>query len=162
MGEASDSRELLPALAVLPGHLFWRAHARVTVALDKVLPVGVDIHAYAALLALYGGVTRSQQSVSQTIDQVSEVVATINASVDQQKWFAKGTGPEAGKTRALPEIWSKPDDFTAAQQMLSDRAPKLLAAVKAKDLPGVQAAFKEVGGACKNCHDNFRSPEDNH
>jgi cytochrome c556 len=25
----------------------------------------------------------------------------------------------------------------------------------------VQAAFKEVGGACKNCHDNFRAPEDN-
>jgi cytochrome c556 len=37
------------------------------------------------------------------------------ASVDQQKWFAKGTGPEAGKTRALPEVWSKPDEFTAAQ-----------------------------------------------
>lgn len=86
----------------------------------------------------------------------------VDASVDQQKWFAKGTGPEAGKTRALPEIWSKPDDFTAAQKMLSDRAPKLLAAVKAKDLPGVQAAFKEVGGACKNCHENFRSPEENH
>jgi len=82
-----------------------------------------------------------------------------DASVDQQKWFAKGTGPESGKTRALPEIWSKPDDFTAAQKMLSDRAPKLLAAVKSKDAPGVQAAFKDVGGACKNCHDTFRAPE---
>ena len=83
-----------------------------------------------------------------------------DASVDQQKWFAKGTGPESGKTRALPEIWSKPDAFTAAQKMLSDRAPKLLAAVKSKDAPGVQAAFKDVGGACKNCHDTFRAPED--
>ena len=86
----------------------------------------------------------------------------VEASVDQQQWFAKGTGTEAGKTRALPEIWTKPEDFTAAQKMFSDRAPKLLAAVKAKDAAGVQAAFKEVGGACKNCHDNFRSPEDNH
>ena len=86
----------------------------------------------------------------------------VEASVDQQQWFAKGTGTEAGKTRALPEIWTKPEDFTAAQKMFSDRAPKLLAAVKAKDTAGVQAAFKEVGGACKNCHDNFRSPEDNH
>ena len=83
----------------------------------------------------------------------------VDASVDQQKWFAKGTGPEAGKTRALPEIWAKPGDFTAAQKMFSDRAPKLLAAVRAKDQAGVQAAFKEVGGACKNCHDNFRAPE---
>lgn len=82
------------------------------------------------------------------------------ASVDQQKWFPKGTGPEAGKTRALPEIWSKPADFEAAQKMLSDRAPKLLAAAKAKDIDGVKAAFKETGGACKNCHDAFRSPEE--
>jgi len=84
----------------------------------------------------------------------------VDASVDQQKWFAKGTGPEAGKTRALPVIWEKTDDFTAAQKMFSDRAPKLLAAVKAKDTAGVQAAFKDVGGACKNCHDTFRKPED--
>jgi cytochrome c556 len=82
------------------------------------------------------------------------------ASVNQQQWFPKGTGPEAGKTRALPEIWSKPADFEAAQKMLSDRAPKLLAAVKSKDVDAVKAAFKETGGACKNCHDNFRSPEE--
>jgi len=82
------------------------------------------------------------------------------ASIDQQQWFPKGTGPEAGKTRALPEIWSKPADFTAAQKMFSERAPKLLAAVKAKDIDAVKGAFKEVGGSCKNCHDTFRSPEE--
>jgi len=82
------------------------------------------------------------------------------ASIDQQQWFPKGTGPEAGKTRALPEIWSKPADFEAAQKMLSERAPKLLAAVKTQDIAAVKAAFKEAGGACKNCHDTFRSPEE--
>jgi cytochrome c556 len=82
------------------------------------------------------------------------------ASVNQQQWFPKGTGPEAGKTRALPEIWTKPADFEAAQKMLSERAPKLLAAVKTKDVDAVKAAFKETGGACKNCHDTFRSPEE--
>ena len=86
---------------------------------------------------------------------------TVNqASINQQQWFPKGSGPEAGKTRALPEVWSKPDDFTAAQKMFSDRAPKLLAAVKAKDIGAVTAAFRDVGGACKNCHDTFRAPED--
>src|SRR5688572_5351885 len=49
------------------------------------------------------------------------------ASIDQQRWFPKGTGPEAGKTRALPEVWSKPAEFTAAQKMFEERAPKLLA-----------------------------------
>jgi cytochrome c556 len=92
------------------------------------------------------------------LEKAAEIVS--KASVDQQQWFPKGTGPEAGKTRALPEIWSKPDDFTAAQKMFSDRAPKLLAAVKTKDVAAVTAAFKDVGGACKNCHDTFRGPED--
>jgi len=83
-----------------------------------------------------------------------------DASINQQQWFPKGSGPEAGKTRALPEVWSKPEDFTAAQKMFSDRAPKLLAAVKSKDVAAVSAAFRDVGGACKNCHDTFRAPED--
>ena len=82
------------------------------------------------------------------------------ASINQPQWFPKGTGPEAGKTRALPEIWSKPADFEAAQKMFSDRAPKLLAAAKSKDIDAVKAAFKETGGSCKNCHDTFRSPEE--
>jgi cytochrome c556 len=86
--------------------------------------------------------------------------AVHQASINQQQWFPKGSGPEAGKTRALPEIWSKPDEFIAAQKMFSDRAPKLLAAAKAKDIAAVTAAFRDVGGSCKNCHDAFRAPED--
>ena len=81
------------------------------------------------------------------------------ATVNQMQWFPKGTGPEAGKTRALPEIWSKPAEFDAAQKMFADRAPALVAAVKAKDADAVGKAFRELGGACKNCHDNFRAPE---
>jgi cytochrome c556 len=82
------------------------------------------------------------------------------ASQNQQQWFPKGTGPEAGKTRAVPEIWVKAAEFTAAIKMFEERAPKLLAAVQTKDIKQVQTAFREVGGACKNCHDNFRSPEE--
>lgn len=82
------------------------------------------------------------------------------ASVNQAQWFPKGTGPEAGKTRALPEIWAKPTEFTAAQNKFSDASAKLLAAVTAKDAGAVSAAFKETGGTCKNCHDTFRSPEE--
>jgi cytochrome c556 len=44
--------------------------------------------------------------------------------------------------------------------MFSDRAPALVAAAKAKDIDAVNAAFKQLGGSCKNCHDTFRSPEE--
>jgi cytochrome c556 len=82
------------------------------------------------------------------------------ASVDQGRWFPAGTGPEAGKTRALPVIWERPKDFQAAQKVFSDAAPKLLAAANAGDVGAVKAAFGEVGKSCKNCHDTFRSPEE--
>jgi cytochrome c556 len=81
------------------------------------------------------------------------------AAADQQKWFPAGSGPEAGKTQALPEIWSKPEEFKAAMKMFSDAAPQLQAAADKGDVAAIQRAFGEVGKSCKNCHEKFRSPE---
>jgi cytochrome c556 len=91
------------------------------------------------------------------IEKAAQTVS--KATVNQEQWFPKGSGPEAGKTRALPEIWSKPDEFAAAAKKFEGAAPALLAAAKSKDVDAVNKAFREVGGACKNCHDNFRAPE---
>jgi cytochrome c556 len=92
------------------------------------------------------------------IEKNAEIIN--KASINQSQWFPHGTGPEAGKTRALPEIWSKPEDFKAAMKMFEDRAPTLVAAAKTRNVDAITKAFREVGGACKNCHDNFRSPEE--
>jgi cytochrome c556 len=101
------------------------------------------------------------KAASPDFDALLKAAETVEkASVNQPQWFAKGTGPEAGKTRALPEIWSKPADFEAAQKMFAERAPELVAAAKTKDVDAVTKAFKQVGAACKNCHDTFRSPEE--
>src|SRR5262249_18538060 len=70
---------LLPELAVIPGHLIWRAAARVTFALGETLPPGDDIHAYAALLALAAGQARSQQWLADTV-AVSRTTMTKVAS----------------------------------------------------------------------------------
>ena len=116
---------------------------------------------YKELGDAFKAVRDASKAASPDFAALEKAAETVNkASVDQQQWFPKGTGPEAGKTRALPEVWSKPDDFTAAQKMFADRAPKLLAAAKTKDVAAITAAFKDAGGACKNCHDTFRKPED--
>jgi cytochrome c556 len=92
---------------------------------------------------------------------IEKAAADVNkASENQQQWFPKGTGPEAGKTRALPEIWSKPDDFAAAAKMFEEKSAALLAAARTKDADAVNKAFRDTGGACKNCHDTFRAPEE--
>jgi len=101
---------------------------------------------------------RSSKPDFAVLEQAAEHI--VDASIDQGRWFPAGSGPEAGKTRALPAVWTKPGEFAAAQKMFSDRAPTLLAAVKAKDVDAVRRAFREVGASCKNCHDTFRAPED--
>jgi cytochrome c556 len=92
------------------------------------------------------------------IQKAAQVVS--EASIDQGRWFPKGTGVEAGKTRALAIIWDKPADFLAAQKQLTDAAPAVLAAAKASDIEALRSAFSSLGGACKNCHDTFRAPKD--
>ncbi|HWK72937.1 MAG TPA: cytochrome c [Povalibacter sp.] len=93
------------------------------------------------------------------IKEAAQVVS--DTSVHQYDWFPAGSGPKAGvKTRAKAEIWSKPEDFAAAQKLFADQAKKLHAAANSGDVAAVKAQFGETGKACKNCHDNFRAPED--
>lgn len=93
------------------------------------------------------------------IKNAAVVVST--ASNEQFKWFPAGSGPKEGvKTRAKAEIWSKPQDFEAAQKLFQEQAGKLNTVAAAGDVGAVRAQFGEVGKACKNCHDNFRTPED--
>src|SRR5689334_9529993 len=101
MGEASDSRRLLPALADLPGHLFWRSHARVALALGEVLPPGVDIHACAVLLALSGGATRSQQALAETVSVSRTTMVRVAADLADQGLVRRVRNPDDRRSYAL-------------------------------------------------------------
>jgi DNA-binding MarR family transcriptional regulator len=113
VGEASDSRVLLPELAVLPGHLFWRAQARVVGALAEVLPPSVDIHAYAALLALSGGVTRSQQALAETISVSRTTMVRVAADLSAQGLVKRVRNPHDRRSYALTRT---PEGAAAARR----------------------------------------------
>ncbi len=101
MGEATDSRELLPALGEIPGHLFWRSAARTTAALAEVLPPGLDIHAHAALLALAGGATRSQQGVAEMISVSRTTMTRVATDLADQGLVQRVRNPEDRRSFAL-------------------------------------------------------------
>ncbi|MFA6300668.1 MAG: MarR family transcriptional regulator [Nocardioides sp.] len=94
-------RELLPALARMPGHLVWRAQARVTVALGEVLPEGVDIHAYAVLLALAGGVTKSQQALATMVSVSRTTMVKVAADLAELGLVVRVRNPEDRRSYAL-------------------------------------------------------------
>ncbi|HEX5087533.1 MAG TPA: MarR family transcriptional regulator [Nocardioides sp.] len=101
MEEASDSRELVAGLEDQPGHLLWRAAARVTLSLGAVLPAGMDIHAYAALLALAGGAPRSQQSLADTIDVSRTTMAKVAAGLAEEGLVERVRNPADRRSYSL-------------------------------------------------------------
>ena len=109
----TDSRDLLPGLEDQPGHLIWRAAARVTVALDQVLPPGVDIHAYAALLTLAGGATRSQQSLADTIAVSRTTMVKVAAELADQGLVERVRNPDDRRSYALTRT---PEGAAAARR----------------------------------------------
>lgn len=111
--DAAASRTILPSLARFPGHLVWRAHARVTVALAEVLPAGVDIHAYAALLALAGGVTRSQQALADTVSVSRTTMTKVASDLARQGLVKRVRNPDDRRSYALTRT---PEGAAAARR----------------------------------------------
>ena len=146
----------------------------LSIVVGVVAPVGVLIAAQSALDLqkarhdhyhelgdAFKTVRDQTRAGTPNMAKIKAAAQVINeASIDQGRWFPAGTGAEAGKTRALAEIWARPEDFKAAQKVFSDAAPKLLAAANASDLNAVKSTYGDLGKACKNCHDTFRAPED--
>ncbi|MDH4314710.1 MAG: cytochrome c [Gammaproteobacteria bacterium] len=72
--------------------------------------------------------------------------------------FPAGSNVEGSE--ALPVIWEQPEEFAAAVEKLVDATKKFVAAAERDDKPAIAAAFRDVGGSCKGCHDKFRAPKD--
>jgi cytochrome c556 len=78
-------------------------------------------------------------------------LATMSATL-----FPKGTGPEAGKTRALPSIWEKKAKYDRINDDWVKAARSMEAAADAGDLNAAGKAADALSKACKACHKPFR------
>jgi DNA-binding MarR family transcriptional regulator len=103
MGRQQPGAEqvLLPALAELSGHVVWRAHAKVTAAVESVLPPNVDIHAYAVLVALGDGVPRSQQSLARMVGVSRTTLMRVAADLVARGLVQRVRNPEDRRSYLL-------------------------------------------------------------
>lgn len=99
-------------------------------------------------------------------DAPDKAVITADATkmkamaADLPSWFPKGSGPETGlKTAAKAEIWTDAEGFAAAAAKLQEETAKLEQVAMAGDMDAIKAQVRATGGACKNCHDKFRAPD---
>lgn len=103
MGEqlAGAEQVLLPALADLAGHVVWRAQAKVAAAVESVLPENVDVHAYAALVALGDGTPRSQQELARTISVSRTTMMRVAADLAERGLVQRVRNPNDQRSYLL-------------------------------------------------------------
>ena len=77
------------------------------------------------------------------------------AKISVERGLASGS--EKGKTRAKSAIWENTDDFAQKLTNFRSEAAALAAAANAGDKAATIKQFKQTGGTCKACHDNYKS-----
>ena len=68
-------------------------------------------------------------------------------------------GSNGGKTRARPGIWENKADFESKLDDFRTQAGKLAEVAAGGDKQAIVEQFQATGGACKACHDDYKSKD---
>jgi cytochrome c556 len=104
----------------------------------------------AAAKAIKGAVETKDYATVEA--KAKDIMGTADKIVSA---FPKGS--TTGKTKAKPEIWEKPDEFSKDAKNLSKAASELASAAKAGNAADVDVKVKALGEACNSCHKQFRA-----
>jgi cytochrome c556 len=158
-------RTIMTALAVAAGLAIGGA----ALAADPVAaPTSAGGKAVLARQAHFKEQGATFKAINDEVRREAPDKAALGASAEKLKalaadlpsWFPKGSGPEAGlPTAAKPEVWTDADGFAAAAARLQDESARLAAVSTGGDLEAIKAQVRATGGACKNCHDKYRAPD---
>ena len=128
---------------------------------DQALKIIHDRHeAMEGLGKAMKALHRELESGKPNINVIRQQTSTLASTAAKiPSLFPAGTGPDVGKTRAKPEIWSQQKLFLQKARDFQGAAQTIDAAAKAGDLNKVMASHDALDKACKACHDPFRAPE---
>lgn len=79
------------------------------------------------------------------------------SGLDIMRGFPEGS--EGGKTRARPDIWENTADFEAKIADLRRETTALAEVARKGDRKNLLKQFQKTGGACKSCHDEYKSKD---
>ena len=99
--DETSRRAALRALYELPGHLLWRAAARVTAEAHGILPGDAGIHAYAALLALAEREPRSQRGLAAAVGVSRTTLTAVGRTLQRDGLVERVRDPADRRCYAL-------------------------------------------------------------
>lgn len=91
----------LADLYTFPGHLLWRAAAKVSAGLDRVLPDGTDLHGYAVLVALGDGEPQSQRSLADMTGVSGTTMTSVAQALQRDGLVERVRNPEDRRSYSL-------------------------------------------------------------
>ena len=89
---------------------------------------------------------------------VKHAQGLANGASELETLFAAGSNVDGSD--ALAVIWEDPEAFEAAIAKSVAATKAFVEAAESGDKARIGAAFRDVGGSCKGCHDTFRAPQD--
>ncbi len=88
----------------------------------------------------------------------SHVQALVNLKDEVNSLFNEGSDLEDAK--ALPAIWENADAFADAIENFEAAVEAFSEVASDGDMQAIDAAQREVGKACKGCHEDFRQKKE--
>lgn len=134
------------------------------------LVAAVDPHvAIPARQAGMKQIGRTFKGISDQLKSSAPDAAQLKAETAQladlatkvPSWFPAGTGPDTGvKTAVKADVWTHAADFHAKAAALASTTRALAAAAARTGDPAVlNPLAAQVGGACKACHQAYKTPD---
>ena len=120
-------------------------------------------HGYMKMLAINMAPLAGMAKGEVEYDEAAASTAAANiealSKYDLPALFIEGTAHgEVEDSDALPAIWEKPEDFAQEYAAFAEAATGAGEAVKGGQA-NVGPVLQKLGGACKDCHDDFREKE---
>ncbi|MBR9863913.1 c-type cytochrome [Neptunicoccus cionae] len=116
---------------------------------------------YAFNLGQLGAMAKGTMEYDSGAAQAAADNLLAAASMNQMAMWPEGSDnvAMAGKTAALPEIWTTFPKITESSQALV-AAAESMASVAGNDLDSLRGAMGEIGKSCGGCHKSFRASND--
>ncbi len=137
--------------------------------------LGISIHAaadttpedaadyrIAIMTTLRGHIGASSMTVRGLVEDRGQLVnhaqGLANGVMELGNIFPEGSN--VGESEALPLIWEDPEEFAAAIMKVQDASLEFVEAAENGDAEAIGGAFRNLGMACRRCHDRFRVAHD--
>lgn len=158
-------RSVLPILAAamaMGGVALFQgqaAHAEKPVQTAQAGPEAQVAARVDAMKAIGGGLRSLRQALAGgSFGNPADVEALMAHLGTVPDLFPAGTGSDAVRTRAKPEIWAEREAFDAIVARFTAATGTLQGAVSANDVAAARTAAETLGETCSACHTRFRGP----